>query len=355
MSFNNRAAQTQAVQTKPHSDNAAYLAYYPSEESILKPSNQDLPENSAGEIFNSPSDHPNELLDQSSLLVTDLHSRTLSLTMEDSCALNEVDIPLVGEVDHSINKCFCYLCSCGKHICPGDYRTRHAGVKLSMASTYKKNFNRRVKNLSPLDPDQLNRLRTRNGVRGSPRMDLVTINKQDFVKFDAVEIPKAPLYSQAKTTYDIPFLGRSNYQANFPNWGPTGVPKARHASLPYRGDEIHMDIGTTYTNQYKRHEIAREENELKKKIVSALNSGSLSPINTNLKFFSEATSHKDYKAYKKLIPTQIMNTSSNYSPSVHSPSHFNTLYRESYMNSNKLRHLPTKKDLTRRVPLDGMV
>ena len=61
--------------------------------------------------------------------------------MSKHCFLEEV--PPMGEMNHGIGLCYCHLCTCGEHKCPGDYNKNQRYLKSSMVSDYKKNFTKK--------------------------------------------------------------------------------------------------------------------------------------------------------------------------------------------------------------------
>ena len=62
--------------------------------------------------------------------------------MSTECKLLEA--PPVGEMNHSLGLCYCHLCSCGEHICPGDAHKNQRYLKSALISNYKKEFNKKA-------------------------------------------------------------------------------------------------------------------------------------------------------------------------------------------------------------------
>lgn len=51
------------------------------------------------------------------------------------CPLNSPDFPPVSEKDHLVGRCYCYLCSCAAHLCPGDRKPMRRGTASSRDSS----------------------------------------------------------------------------------------------------------------------------------------------------------------------------------------------------------------------------
>lgn len=66
--------------------------------------------------------------------------------MSESCKL--LDLPPVGEMDHSIGICYCQFCTCGEHICPGMYKKSRKYLASSLKSLYKNDFTKKTRIIS---------------------------------------------------------------------------------------------------------------------------------------------------------------------------------------------------------------
>ena len=61
--------------------------------------------------------------------------------MSQDCKL--LDLPPVGETHHKTGNCYCHLCTCGTHKCPGDYNQSDHYLKSALSSIYKKDFTKK--------------------------------------------------------------------------------------------------------------------------------------------------------------------------------------------------------------------
>lgn len=68
--------------------------------------------------------------------------RIFNTSIEVGCDLERYDLPPVGEVDHSRGMCYCYKCSCGKHLCPAVARTKIRALSSTYRSNYSNEFRR---------------------------------------------------------------------------------------------------------------------------------------------------------------------------------------------------------------------
>lgn len=61
--------------------------------------------------------------------------------MSSDCAI--LNTPPVGEMCHEVGHCYCHLCTCGEHKCPGNYNKNIKYLKSAMRSTYKKEYTKK--------------------------------------------------------------------------------------------------------------------------------------------------------------------------------------------------------------------
>ena len=62
-------------------------------------------------------------------------NHSLDLTIE--CPLLNPKLPPVTDMEHNLQNCFCYMCTCSKHICPGDYRLKAINPSNHFKTNYK--------------------------------------------------------------------------------------------------------------------------------------------------------------------------------------------------------------------------
>jgi hypothetical protein len=262
--------------------------------------------------------------------------KSVDETQEIDCLLSDPELPLLSEIDHKIGKCYCHLCECGKHICPSVNKIRFTYNKGNFLTSYKMQYDPRDVDPTLNSPIFRRKLQTQGSTRRTDvKMDLTTTKQQDFQLPSSVDQPKPAFYSQATTTRDLKFTGRSAYQVNFPNWGPNEIERMRHASLPYRGDEIKFNPRTTYGSEFRRGSLSREVPP-RRKTTGGIDPMLKSPISPSKNFFAQTTTGSTYRDHTSTrLPTRKMIINEEYSPVVHSPSHFDTIYRNQFNTLQK--------------------
>lgn len=61
--------------------------------------------------------------------------------MSEPCKL--LQCPPVGEMNHGIGLCYCQMCTCGEHKCPGDYLKNQKYLHSALTSIYKKDYTKK--------------------------------------------------------------------------------------------------------------------------------------------------------------------------------------------------------------------
>ena len=65
------------------------------------------------------------------------------------CILNKDDIPPICDNEHLLGECYCHLCTCGKHICPGDNLKTQKYIQSALRSNYQNDFTKKTRITSP--------------------------------------------------------------------------------------------------------------------------------------------------------------------------------------------------------------
>ena len=122
------------------------------------------------------------------------------------CILNKDDIPPICDNEHLLGECYCHLCTCGKHLCPSDYKKKiisaHSHFSTQYQQTYKKFSSKPIIQKAPPEfrPVQY-------------PLDSLTTTQKDFTK---PEISKTENYSPLKSSgRSLKFVGKTNYSSNF--------------------------------------------------------------------------------------------------------------------------------------------
>ena len=152
------------------------------------------------------------------------------------CPLADPEIGVVSENDHKVGLCLCHFCKCGKHICPARPRKK----SLPYRSNYRCQFVAKAFD-SPIKMPQ------KEYRPNDPKMDLTTVNRNDFRGYSVKPSRKEMSYNMAQT---LGMPNRSAYCADFPDWGAPAVchEKEWHppvVQLPFKAD-------SSYRLSYKK-------------------------------------------------------------------------------------------------------
>ena len=237
----------------------------------------------------------------------------------ENCPMNNHNLPPVGVMEHFVARCYCFLCTCGKHVCPAAARKRTEIVKSMYATNYKVEYYR--KHGAPSQPLRLEDYRG----NGLP-MDLQTIKQRDFLPY---KIQPEKSFKPKSAAQTVQFVCRSSYQANFPNWGPNEVIRVKPFWLPYRGDQVKMEPKTTYNTDFCLPLKTSDtfEQFVKSSRSSLATSG---PMAAGSDFYGQTTNMRSFKPVKRGVLPTLENRRDDYM-AVESPKgHFNTTYRADF-------------------------
>lgn len=197
------------------------------------------------------------------------------------CPVTNPDLPPVGEMEHFVERCFCYLCTCGKHICPKVQRRRTTSSSM-YATNYRVDYSRKSGEASkPMSAwlFSANRL----------PMDLQTVHQRDYQPYtiEHVAVPE-PMETQPS----VPFISRTSYQEMFPNWGPSGYAQIKPSNLPYRGAECKLDPKTTYAKDFQHHQATAPG------VPRPPEAKCTSLMRTGVEFYGQTTNQGSYQPFK---------------------------------------------------------
>ena len=158
------------------------------------------------------------------------------------CPLERLSLQPVGMSAHYLDRCYCYLCKCGQHVCPGDLkktRTLPKGWKSHYQETYQSNKDYKpVIEMKPVIQYSLPR---------PTKMDLKTTKQ---IHFQDPKSPPIVLPRRKYTPNNIKLVSSSSYQRDFPNWKPGETVLFKPMELPYRGDLVTFKCKSTYQDEF---------------------------------------------------------------------------------------------------------
>ena len=127
-------------------------------------------------------------------------------SVKQDCPLNDNNIDVIPESYHSSNRCLCFMCTCGSHICPNQKRSTYA--KDAFRSSYKRYYSR-PSSVTPT-PQRVSTSYHKN----NQKMDLETEYRKQFPEF---KIEYIPITEQSTPQQVVKFDGKSQYNRDFPN------------------------------------------------------------------------------------------------------------------------------------------
>lgn len=158
------------------------------------------------------------------------------------CPLERLSLQPVGMSAHYLDRCYCYLCKCGAHRCPGELRGEQQGSHRGWKSHYQEMYTgkegTRVKGMKPEWECSLPR---------PTQMDLRTTKQMDFrpPNTRAIVLPKRQYEPNG-----IKLVSRTSYQRDFPNWEPGETICFKPKELPYRGNIVTFKSKSTYQDEF---------------------------------------------------------------------------------------------------------
>ena len=219
-------------------------------------------------------------------------TQSLDLSLDPECPLLNPKLPPVTDSEHNIHSCFCYMCTCGNHQCPGNYRVKGLNPSNHFKTNYKLYFKKPgISKTSIIKrPDQYN--------KPSQSAENKTISQSSYIPhfIEAVikEIREPAQISPFK------FSGNSVYSSEYPNWGMMETEKP----ILQRNKFKPSDLSTNNKSQYQEAYLNSVNNDKAQsrdlaKSFKLRNWKSKGLISPSSDFIGEVRHVKDYP----LLPT----------------------------------------------------
>ena len=125
------------------------------------------------------------------------------------CPLLNLNLPPVTDMDHNIQNCFCYMCKCGKHKCPGDYHSKNLNHSSHFLTNYKLHYKKKV-----VVPVKFSKQEF-SYKQPSFSTDLKSINQSTYVPHELQSIKKTVPETHQNSNFK--FRGKSTYSLEYPN------------------------------------------------------------------------------------------------------------------------------------------
>lgn len=248
------------------------------------------------------------------------------------CPLNVLDLPVIGEISHIIGDCYCYLCTCGSHLCPSNVLPLKISAKNSFSSMYATSYSPK-----PQLP-QTRYIRKGELLHSKQKMELTTTQRStyqpyetDFARVDSIRSNSS---SPFKSTT------RSTYSANYPDW-KFYEQNYEKSNKKYEKSPLKFTAVSTYGNDFASHGALQAFTNKGKRRVNSLIGAKNSPTGTT-------TSQFAYRPYKveSIEKKQSVTDGEIYAKGLVS---LQTTYKEHFLPSILTEKLLTKKELNKRL------
>ena len=248
------------------------------------------------------------------------------------CELNSLNLPIVGEINHIVGDCYCYLCTCGIHICPSNPSYEKALPKDMYSTLYSRSYLPKTK--TPMNTI----IREGELMHSKQQMDLTTTQRSTYKPYEyTYEARRAP---RCYTLSPFKATARSTYRTNFPDWQSyektKELPQAKYCGSPIKFTSV-----STYGNDFTQYSI---KDKGKKTVIEtpSLIGAKNAPTGKTMNQIS-------YTPYKVQPFIRRRNISDGEIMAKGSIS-MQTTYREAFVPTNYTQKLLTKKKLN-KIPL----
>ena len=244
------------------------------------------------------------------------------------CYLDRDDIPPIGELEHIEKRCFCYLCSCGKHSCPSVASYIKPSVKAT--SSYREKFTR--KRAMPSKPFKfLGEMQL-----SKQKMDLISSNQASF-KPILEEIDRESQKPHRRSTSPYKFYGNSTYQTNYIKFDVMRQARAEVNSSGF--SPLKFVAKSTYADEYIKHGKLPDNFERVIKNENILGKGEFTLLDT--------TNSRTYVHHKnRLRSLPYRHSSMDFNSFDYASPHFKTTYSDNFSSPSPNKNFrPTLKQL----------
>ena len=230
------------------------------------------------------------------------------------CPVSSSDIDVIPESYHYLNRCICFMCTCGLHKCPSASKT----LKTSKPSksSYKRSYSKPLVSSHPYRVSSTYKENT-------TKMDLKTTYMREFTSKDS--------HSKSTARWPTPqpgykFEGKSQYSRDFPNWGPVSYVHNKRPVHPIHETKIEFKAKSSYSNDFSQ-KMRKDEKLPIQKSIDGIKGLFQAPI--------VSTSQREYKAAAdEYLVSYSKKEADAYIPTVYNPHQFNTTFRTNYVNQS---------------------
>jgi hypothetical protein len=241
-----------------------------------------------------------------------------------ACPLNDSNIDVIPESYHYSSRCLCFMCKCGLHICPSEKRTLY--TKDSFKSSYKRCYSR--PSMTPV-PQRVKTMYHKN----NQKMDLET---EYMKKYPGFTIENVSIPQSTTPQPSLKFDGSSQYNRDFPNWGPVNYHHTKRPVYPIHETKLKFEGMSSYEYFYQP---SIHQSRSRKGSINKMNS--LLSNDKKFKLPMQSSSQRDYqKISKEHFPPHEQKKIEGYVPLYYNPNQFKTTTHTSYIKVVQLTKDP---------------
>jgi hypothetical protein len=248
-------------------------------------------------------------------------AQTGKMSIPKSCELNS--LPPVCDNEHMTGYCYCHLCTCGVHKCPGDYKRRLFSASSQFISNYHRNYHR--KNSSVTIHKPMPEFRPVSFALNSQSTSQKDFEKQEYLKSESF----CPLKSSQTR---LKFIGKTSYERNFNKWNESFLEKQYVMEFPTPLRDAKFSTESCYRGNFndKNLSVYEENNEIARK-TKQRSQGIRGIISSFNGFLGNSSQKSDFKQVK----SQPLKLAKGPEPILETPdyrAHFTSTYKEAYSN-----------------------
>ena len=152
------------------------------------------------------------------------------------------------------------------------------------------------------------------------KMDLLTTNQQDFVKFDPETKTPSANFEKKSHSGVLKFSGVSQYKSEFPNWGHYEFISMKSPRTMLANSLVKLDSITTYNQTFGNNYASQPVISRRKIQIS-------NPLTLGSTNFPQSTSKATYKAFQRHhFPERAENKAFGIVPLATIPENYKSMY-----------------------------
>lgn len=238
------------------------------------------------------------------------------------CPVSSSEIDMVPECYHQLNRCICFLCTCGSHKCSSQSKSIYN--KNIFYSSYKHSYSKPSVSSVPY--------RVTSKYKASDtKMDFKTSYMSEFTAKDS-EIKDIQRSNTPQPSFK--FKGSTQYSQDYPDWGPSLVVHNKRPIHPVHETKIKFRAQSSYNAQFKG-ETQKTEIQIRPKSRDRIKGLFNGPIESTTQREFKKVDEQHFGKYCKKIPD-------DYVPTAYNPHQFNTTFKADFVAEKVMYRDPVR-------------